>query len=310
VLARCAGVTCVYDPRRHHPPLEAIVPAKWRIAIPLIVVVVVLVGASVWMFAKEDAKGGGDAEGRKGGGGNGAAATSSTIPGQGFDDGLAEPVSGQLTLYGVPASQGALNALKQGFEAANPDAEVTIVKGPLLDLVSAIVKDPKPGAVIAPQKDLDALKGVSSDVGDPRPLGRNLFVIAVPKGNPKKVKDLDAFAADSGLRVQACGPASPYGNFGQLVLDEAEIGYDEKIIGSTCGKDAIDKLEKGELDAALVLRTAKRRTVQSVPVPEKVNIVIEYSIAQIVDDTLATTLVQYTQSEAGSSILANRGFKP
>lgn len=277
-------------------------PAQWRLAIPLAVVVAVLVGASVWMFARDDAA----PAARPGAGGP----PSSTIPGQGKDTGLEGPVTGDLVLYGVPSSQGALKGLKQGFEASNPDATITIVTGPVLDLVARVVEDPAPGAVIAPQRAVDAVKGVSAAVGTPAELGRNLFVIAVPKGNPKQIDGLEAFEAEAGLRVRSCGPDSPYGNFGQLVLDEAGIEVADGVVGSGCARDAMDQLEAGALDAALVLRSAKRRTVQTVPIPEPVNIVIPISIAQVGEGDASASLLTYATSEAGRSILTDRGFLP
>lgn len=288
-------------------------PAKWRIAIPLVVVVVVLVGALVWMFASDDGgttKAGGNG---KGGGGSTSAqpvATGSTVPGQGKDTGLDSQVSGDLVLYGVPTTRGAMNGLKAGFEAANPDANVEVVVGSVLDLVAKIVEDPRPGAVIVPVRAMDAIKGASGDVGSPSPLGRNLFVIAVPKGNPKGVEGIEALAAGTDLRVVACGPQSPYGNFAQIVLDQAEVAVDEGIVQGGCGNKAVKQLAAGEIDAALVMRTAKNRTVQSVPVPEDANVIIDVSIAQVGDDPAAAALLTYADSEAGTSILTDRGYLP
>ncbi|MEZ5181029.1 MAG: substrate-binding domain-containing protein [Acidimicrobiales bacterium] len=154
------------------------------------------------------------------------------------------------------------------------------------------------------------MKGVSSGLGSPEPLGRNLFVIAVPEGNPKQVAGLDAFAADSGLKVLACGPQSAYGNFAQLVLDDAGTTYDPKILAPTCSKKAVKRIGKGTVDAALVLRTAVRPTVQTVPVPDDVNIKVEISIVQVGEGDGPSALMTYAGSEAGQSILTDRGFLP
>ena len=290
-------------------------PAKWRIAIPLAVIVVVLVGASIWMFASD---GGTSSKGPKGPGtsqptGQPAGPlgpTSSTIPGQGKDTGLSAPVTGELTLYGVPTTAAALKGLKDGFEAANPGAKVTIVNGPVLDLVAQLVKDPHPGAVIAPTRAMDAIKGVTKSLGSPEPLGRNLFVIAVARGNPKGIGGIEALDRDSGFKVAACGPDSPYGNFAQIVIDQTKTNTVDGLVRSGCQNDAIKQVAGGQLDAALVMRTAKNRTVQTLPVPEKDNVVINVSIAQVGDAANAKALLTYAGSEAGTSILTDRGFKP
>ncbi|HRW38507.1 MAG: substrate-binding domain-containing protein [Acidimicrobiales bacterium] len=282
--------------------------ASWRIAIPLAVVVAVIVAALVWMFAGDDGSGG--QAGKKRNRGQEPVASSTSVPGEGLSTGLDEQVTGELVLYGVPAVQGALKAMKAGFESTNPKATITIVTAPVLDLVAALAKDPRPGALIAPVRAVDAVKGVSSGLGSPEPLGRNLFVITVPEGNPKKVQGLDAFAADSGLKVLACGPQSAYGDFAQLVLDDAGVAYDPKILAPACSKKAVKKVGKGTLDAALVMRTAERPTVQAVPVPDDVNIKVEISIVQVGEGDGPAALLTYAGSEAGQSILTDRGFLP
>lgn len=291
-------------------------PAKWRTAIPLVVVVVVLAGALAWMFLGQDdepSAGNGKGQGQGQGQGQGTTqpvSTSSTIPGQGKDTGLDAPIVGDYVLYGTPPTNGAMKALKQGVEAANPEANVEIVAAPVLDLIEQIVNDPRPGAILAPQGAMDAIKGVSGDVGSPEPLGRNLFVVVVPKGNPKGIEGVADLAAGTDLRVTACGPQSPYGNFAQLVLDSADVEVAEGVVGSGCANKAVKQVAAGELDAALVMRTAKNRTVQSVPVPEEDNVIVSIEIAQVRDDEGAAGLVTYAQSEAGSSILTDRGFQP
>jgi molybdate transport system substrate-binding protein len=274
---------------------------KWRIVIPLVVVVAVLVAASVWMLNDDD-----DAPAPTAAPG----ATTTTIPGAGLDDGLAEPVSGRLQLYGVPATLGILELLKVGFEATNPDADLTVETKPAIEMLARIVDAPDPGVYIAAKQSVASLKGLSGAIGDPQPFGRNVFVIAVPRGNPGNVTGLDAFATGSSDRKLICGPVSGYGNLAELVLDDAGVEFDPADVGQACGKQAVDQIAAGDLDLALVQRTSVRPSVSTVAVPDDVNIVAELSIAQVGDDPVGAAFLTFVRSPAGRSILTDRGYLP
>jgi molybdate transport system substrate-binding protein len=274
---------------------------KWRIVIPLVAVVAVLTAALVWMLMKDD-----DAPASTATPG----ATTTTVPGAGLDNGLAEPVSGTLQLYGVPATLGILDLLKVGFEATNPGAELTVETKPAIEMIGRIVDSPDPGVYVAPAQSVTSLKGLSGAIGEPQPFGRNLFVIAVPRGNPGNVTGLDAFAAGSTDRKLICGPVSGYGNLAELVLENADVDFDPADVGQACGQTAVERIAAGDLDLALVQRTGVRPSVSTVAVPDDVNVVGELSMAQVGDDPVGAAFLTFVQSPAGRSILTDRGYLP
>jgi molybdate transport system substrate-binding protein len=273
---------------------------KWRIAVPLVVVVAVLAAATVWLLTGDDdptpaAQ---------------APTTTAAVPGQGLDDGLAAPVSGRLMLYGVPATQGILDLLKVGFEATNPEAELTVEVRPAIEMIARIVESPDPGVYVAAAQSVTSLKGLSGEIGEPQTFGRNLFVIAVPRGNPGRVSGLEAFAAGSSDRILICGPVSGYGNTAELLLQEAGVEYDPEDVGRACGQDAVEQLTGGDLDLALILRTGVRPSISTVAIPDADNVIARFSMAPVSADPLADAFMTFVRSDAGRSILTDRGFLP
>lgn len=273
---------------------------KWRIVVPLVVVVAVLAAATVWLLTGDDDPAPTAT----------TAPPTTTVPGQGLDDGLAAPVAGEMNLYGVPSTQGILDLLKVGFEATNPDAELTVETRASIEMIARIVDAPDPGVYVAPTQSVTNLKGLSGAIGEPQTFGRNLFTIVVPRGNPGRVAGLDAFTAGSDQRMLICGPVSGYGNLAELVLEGAGVEYDPADVGTACGQSSVEQIVAGDLDLALIQRTGVRPSVSTVNIPEADNIIARFSIAQVADDPLGAAFMTFVRSEAGRSILTDRGYLP
>ena len=271
---------------------------KWRIVVPLVVIVAVLAGASFWLYSSGEDDPSTDV----------APTTPSTVPGDAPDAGNATPVAGDVTIYAVPSTAGILEALKIGFETANPDATVTIESGSATDSIATAV-DADAGVFVAPFSTVSALKTLDRSLGDPLPFGRNLFVIAVPEGNPDDVSGLEVFEAD-GARTAICGPDSAYGNLAEIVVEDAGFSTEDSTVGTTCGRRSVNRVRTGDLDAALVQRTGTTDAVDTVAIPDDDNVIIDFSMVPLGDDEVTTAWTSFVASAAGQNILEGRGFLP
>jgi Bacterial extracellular solute-binding protein len=143
-------------------------------------------------------------------------------------------------------------------------------------------------------------------------IGRNLAIIAVAAGNPAEVTGVDVFADDSDLGTAICGPDSPFGNFGALVVARGGVQPDPARVTQGCEADAVGRVARGELDAALVFRTnvTMPQGVEIVNIPDDENLVIDVRYAPAAADASSDSFQQFLRSEAATMILTQQGFLP
>jgi len=143
-------------------------------------------------------------------------------------------------------------------------------------------------------------------------IGRNLAVIAVPAGNPAQVDGVDAFAEDSGLDTAVCGPNSPLGNFAALVLASGGVQPESELVKEGCEADAVARVSRGELDAALFFRStvAIPENVEIVSIPDDRNIVVDIRYAPTTAGSDGNSFQAYLSSDQAKQILTQRGFLP
>jgi hypothetical protein len=143
-------------------------------------------------------------------------------------------------------------------------------------------------------------------------IGRNLAIIAVPVGNPAQVTGVDVFASGSGLDTQICGGDSAYGNFGALVVGRAGVQPDVSRVAARCEADALARVARGELDAALLFRGSVPipEGVEVVSIPDDQNIVIDVRYGPVADEAGDGSFQSFLASDAATQVLSQHGLLP
>lgn len=217
--------------------------------------------------------------------------------------------SATLTVLATSSLTESFNKIAEAYEQAHPDIDVVLSFGgsPALALQ---VQSGSPAQVLA-TADLAtmdrALDGLDTPK-DPAVFAKNDLVIAVAAGNPRDITDLADLTAP-GLIVSRCAPAVPCGKLADAALTAAGV----TLTGTSEAADvkaAFAPLIAGQADAALVYRTDVQSAtgVDLVDLPADVAQRTGYPIVALDDSAAAQDFVEYVQSAAAATILANHGF--
>ena len=183
------------------------------------------------------------------------------------------------------------------------DAMIRLTVAPRAEAVQGVSRG-RPAILPGPW-----LEGVDSDSV---PIGRNLAIIAVPAGNPAQVTGVDAFAAGSGLDTALCGVDSPYGNFAAVVVRRTGVEPDPARVSSGCQADALARVARGELDAALVFRMQVPIPdgVEVISIPDDQNLVIDVRYAPVAANASTDSFQGFLQSNPARQVLSQQGLLP
>jgi molybdate transport system substrate-binding protein len=148
---------------------------------------------------------------------------------------------------------------------------------------------------------------------EPTVFAENVLEIAVPEGNPGHVTGLEDFA-NPDLTLAVCAPSVPCGAAAQAVFTAAGIDA-RPDTEETDVKAALNKVQLGEVDAALVYATdveAAGDRVDGIAFPEADQAVNEYPICTLEaapNPHAAKAFVDLVNSDAGQKALADAGFR-
>lgn len=214
------------------------------------------------------------------------------------------PGSGELVVSAAASLTDVLADLEDRFEAANPGVEVTVNVAGSQTLVRQ-VEDGAPVGVLA-VADPALLERVET-AGPTTVFAGNTLAIAVPPGNPRRVRAL-ADLADPSLRLVLPAPEVPAGRYARVALDRA---------GVTVAPDSLEvdvravlaKVALGEADAGIVYASdVATADVEGIAVP---GVVARYAVARLPhgDDT-AAAFVDLLLSDVGAATLRAHGLLP
>lgn len=221
--------------------------------------------------------------------------------------------SGALTVFAAASVIDVFDRLAAEFREEHPGVEVTISYGASSSSARAIVEG-APVDVFASAD--EAQMRVVADAGlavDPVVFAENVLTVAVPEGNPAGITGLADFARED-LTLALCEPAVPCGAAAERLL--AAVGID--AVPDTYEQDAraaLNKVELGEVDAALVYVTdaqALRQQVDAVDVPDADLAVNRYPVSVLEEapnPEAAQAFVDLVLSDAGRRALADLGFR-
>lgn len=240
-----------------------------------------------------------------------AADTSSTAPAD--QTSATEPVSGEIVVLAAASLTESFTELKEAFEAANPDATVTIS----FDSSSGLAAQANEGAPadVYASADEANMKRVT-DTGtatDPRTFTRNRLAILVGKGNPEGITGLADFPD---VIYVLCAEGVPCGTYGDQALRKAgvDIAAHPPKSREANVKAVVTRITTGEADAGIVYQTDAKAAAGgagSVEIPDEHNVSASYPIAtlkQAPNPGGAAAFITFVLSAAGQEILAKYGF--
>ncbi|MGH3622593.1 MAG: molybdate ABC transporter substrate-binding protein [Sciscionella sp.] len=220
-----------------------------------------------------------------------------------------------LNVFAAASLTESFQALGTEFEAAHKGVTVNVNFGGSSSLVQQIDQGGAPADVFASanQKNMDKLVQAGNNAGDPRLFARNTLEIAVPAGNPKKIKSF-ADLARSGVKVVVCAPQVPCGSATEKV---------EKATGTTLKprseetnvKQVLTKVQANEADAGLVYVTDVNSAgdkVAGITFPEASKAINNYPIVAVKGSKhaeLAKEFIEFVRGAQGRAELEKVGFQ-
>ncbi|WP_367124630.1 molybdate ABC transporter substrate-binding protein [Streptomyces phytohabitans] len=169
---------------------------------------------------------------------------------------------------------------------------------------------PADALVTADTKTMDDLSG---ETGKPTVIAKNRLVIAVGKGNPKRVEALDDLDA-SGLKVVLAASEVPVGRYSKEVLDARKVAV-KPVSQEPNVRAVLSKVQLGEADAGLVYKTdvtAAGGKAEGVDIPDDQNALASYPAAALKGSKHgdeAGEFVEWLSSAAAQKILRDAGFQ-
>jgi molybdate transport system substrate-binding protein len=222
--------------------------------------------------------------------------------------------AGSVTVLAAASLTESFTRIGKDFEAANPGVKVSFSFGGSSTLAQQ-VNSGSPADVLASASPatMAAVVDAGNAEGRPRVFARNQLVIAVPKGNPKKITSLSDLTGP-GVKVALCAEQVPCGTAARKALDAAGV----KVTPVTFEQDvkaALAKLKLGEVDAALVYRTDTRSAaavVDGVEFAESGKAINDYLIVALKNSpntVAANTFVAYVLTDRARTFLNATGFQ-
>ncbi|SEK53807.1 molybdate ABC transporter substrate-binding protein [Streptacidiphilus jiangxiensis] len=222
-------------------------------------------------------------------------------------------LSGKVTVFAAASLKKTFTELGKEFEAAHPGVTVSFNFGGSDTLAASIVSG-APADVFAAASTTTMKTVVSKGdaAGTPVDFAKNELEIAVAKGNPKHLATLSGLTA-SGVKVALCAKTVPCGAAAVKALDAAGV----KLTPVTLEQDvtsALNKVELGEVDAALVYKTDVQGAsgkVTGVDFPEAAKAITTYPIVALKGSSNAATaqaFAAFVASAQGEQVLSGAGF--
>lgn len=217
-----------------------------------------------------------------------------------------------LNVFAAASLQESFTRLGRHFEAAHPGTRIVFNFGGSSTLATQISQG-APADVFASASTTNMAEVVSRGAANrPHVFARNVLAIAVPSGNPGRVRSL-ADLARPGIKLAVCQPAVPCGVLAGTVLDKAKLNVDPATREADV-KAVLTKVTLGEVDAGLVYASdvqAAGAKVEGITIPAAMNTFTEYPVATLTNapnPTLAQAFADAVRSDAAIPVLVAAGF--
>jgi molybdate transport system substrate-binding protein len=223
-------------------------------------------------------------------------------------------LTGTLTVFAAASLTDVFTGLGKQLEKDNPGLDVRFNFAGS-DALATQITQGAPADVFASANDeqMKVVTDAGLQAADPAVFAENVLEIAVPQGNPGHVTGLEDFGKPD-LTLAVCAPTVPCGAAAQAVF--AAAGIDARPdTEETDVKAALNKVQLGEVDAALVYATdvqAAGDRVEGIEFPEADEAVNEYPICTLEaapNPHAARAFVDLVNSDEGQKALTNAGFR-
>jgi len=223
-------------------------------------------------------------------------------------------LSGTLTVFAAASLTDVFTQFGKHLEDQQPGLHVQFNFAGSSQLATQLTQGaPADVFASANESQMKVVTDAGLQAGDPTIFTENVLEIAVPKGNPGHVTGLRDFA-NPDLTLAVCAPQVPCGAAAQQVFQAAGIDarpdtQEEDV------KAALNKVQLGEVDAALVYATdvqAAGDAVAGIAFPEAEQAVNKYPICTLEaapNPDAAQAFVDLVRSDAGQKALVDAGFR-
>lgn len=222
--------------------------------------------------------------------------------------------TGALTVLAAASLTEAFSTLGTEFETAHPGTTVTFSFGSSATLASQAVQGAPADVIAAASAATMATVTDAGAAADPVDVATNTLEIAVPRGNPGRVRGLSDLA-DPDLRIALCAAQVPCGAAAEQVLRAAGVTAAPDTLESDV-RAVLQKVVADEVDAGLVYTTdvvAAGDRVEGLAFPEAAQAPNRYPVAVLRasrNPGTAQAFVEFTRSDAGRQVLRDAGFGP
>lgn len=226
---------------------------------------------------------------------------------------LASDVSGDITVFAAASLTESFEEIGQAFEAARPGSSVRYNFAGSQQLAGSLV-DGAPGDVFASadERQMAAVADAGLLTAPAQVFATNRLAIAVEPGNPLGIGGLGDLE-DPSVAVVLAAEEVPAGQYAQEVLSNAGVDVSPVSLEEDV-RAVLSRVALGEADAGIVYVTdvaAADGRVDSVIIPDEVNVLARYPIAALDgarDAETAQAFVATVLGSAGRRILAEKGF--
>ena len=228
----------------------------------------------------------------------------------GAEGSTANAPADEVMVFAASSLRDAFSAIGRRFEAEQGvSAAFNFLSSS--DLASQIEQGAR-ADVFASADEANMQKVIDSGYTEAEPVvfARNTLEIVVPAGNPARIRGLDDLEADD-LVISICNDECPAGAYAREIFDKAGVRVEADSL-ETEVKGVVTRVAIGEADAGIVYKTdvqAAEDDVEGIDIPADINVVAEYPIAALRNDSaVATGFVDYVLSDEGRTVLRKHGF--
>jgi len=237
-------------------------------------------------------------------------------------------VDGDVVVFAAASLTDAFAEIGEAFEAANPDANVTLNFGGSQELRTQLGQGAR-ADVFASANATQMNLAVDAGVVDPASdiFAGNRLVVIVPAGNAVGLETLLDLANDGILLVLA-NEDVPVGEYARAFLEKASNDpafrpdYADDVLANLVSEEpnvrqVAAKVQLGEADAGIVyssdVTSDLTEDVETIEIPDALNEVAMYPIAltsEPENEAGARAFVAFVLSAEGQAILESYGFLP
>lgn len=212
-----------------------------------------------------------------------------------------------LTISAAASLQRSFDEIVKEFTTAHPETAISTIAYDGSSTLATQIVEGAPVDVFASADEKNMAVVTDAGLGgDPVIFATNTLVIAVPKGNPGKVKSLADLA---GATTVLCAPQVPCGSASATLLQNQ--GVEVKAASQEQNVTAVlQKVIAGEADAGLVYATdvAGEDAVESIVPAGSEQVVNSYPITALGEQPGAQDFVDFVLGPEGQQILKDHGF--